>query len=200
MFARPDGATGIAVGDVMRHGLAAAAATGQLRSDLRTYAWVGEDLTNVLDQMDSLVQGFDMAQLATCIYARVQPPDGPESGRRTRRPVWSDAGHLPPVVLAPAGTVRLLTGAIGPPIGVPAIEHRSQQRSTVPVGTTVLPYTDGLIETRGGDIDSDVPRLLALVATHRPADGPQALVDRVLSNRAALTDDVALLAAQVLLP
>lgn len=166
MFARPDGATGIAVGDVTRHGLAAAAATGQLRSDLRTCACAvgGEDPATVLDQMDSLVQDFDMAQLATCIYARLQPPDGPEGGRRTPRPVWSDAFHLPPV------------------------------------GTTVSPYADGLIETRGGDIDSGVQRLLALVATHRPADGPQALVDRVLSNPAALTDDVALLAAQVLLP
>lgn len=188
------------MGDVTRHGLAAAAATGQLRSDLWTCAWVGEDPATVLDHLDSLVQGFDVAQLATCIYARLQPPDGPEDGRRTPRPGWSDAGHLPPVVPAPDGTVQLLTGAIGAPIGVPAIEHRSQQRGTVPVGTTVLPYTDGLIETRCGDIDSGVQRLLALVATHRPADGPQARVDRVLSNRAALTDDVALLAAQVLLP
>ena len=70
--------------------------------------------------------------------------------------------------------------------------------ATWPIGTTVLLYTDGLIETRGGDIDSDVQRLLDLVVTHRPADGPQALVDRVLSSRAALTDDVALLAVQVL--
>ena len=200
VFALPDGATGIAVGDVMGHDLAAAAAMGQLRSVLRTCAWMGEDPATVLDRMDRLVQGFDMAQLATCIYARLQPADGPLGRRRTPRLVWSNAGHLPPVVLAPDGTVRLLTGATGVPIGVPAPEHRTHQSSTVPVGTTVLLYTDGLIETRGGDIDCDVQRLLALVATHRPADGPQALVDRVLSSRAELTDDVVLLAVQVLTP
>ncbi len=200
VFALPDGATGIAVGDVMGHDLAAAAAMGQLRSVLRTCAWVGEDPATVLDRMDRLVQGFDMAQLATCIYARLQPADGPPGRRRTPRLVWSNAGHLPPVVLAPDGTVRLLTGEIGVPIGVPAPEHRTHQSSTVPVGTTVLLYTDGLIETRGGDIDCDVQRLLDLVGTHRPADGPQALVDRVLSSRAELTDDVALLAVQVLTP
>ena len=200
VFALPDGATGIAVGDVMGHDLAAAAAMGQLRSVLRTCAWMGEDPATVLDRMDRLVQSFDMAQLATCIYARLQPPDGPEGRRRTPRLVWSNAGHLPPVVLAPDGTVRLLTGAIGVPIGVPATEQRTHQSSSVPVGTTVLLYTDGLIETRRGDIDCDVRRLLDLVATHRPADGPQALVDRVLSSRAELTDDVALLAVQVLSP
>lgn len=200
VFALPDGATGIAVGDVMGHDLAAAAAMGQLRSVLRTCAWMGEDPATVLDRMDRLVQGFDMAQLATCIYARLEPPDGPAGLRRTKRLVWSNAGHLPPVVLAPDGTVRLLTGAIGVPIGVAATERRSHQSSTMPAGTTVLLYTDGLIETRGGDIDCAVQRLLDLVATHRPTDGPQALVDRVLSSRAELTDDVALLAVQVLSP
>jgi serine phosphatase RsbU (regulator of sigma subunit) len=69
LFALPDGAIGVAVGDVMGHDVAAAAEMGQLRSVLRSYAYEGSSPSTVLDRLDRLVQAFDMAQLATAVYA-----------------------------------------------------------------------------------------------------------------------------------
>ena len=217
VFALPDGATGLAIGDVMGHDIAAAAAMGQLRSVLRTCAWQGEDPATVLDRMDQLVQGFEMAQLATCIYARLEaagagrPDREPTAQRKSARLTWSNAGHLPPVLLDPDGSVRLLTdgfnkpsggltgtGAVGVPIGVPADQDRPHHALSVPAGSTLLLYTDGLVETRDGDIDSDLQRLLGQVGAHRPDHGPQALVDRLLMAFTNNHDDIAILAVQVL--
>lgn len=217
VFALPDGATGLAIGDVMGHDIAAAAAMGQLRSVLRTCAWQGEDPATVLDRMDQLVQGFEMAQLATCIYARLEaagagrPDREPTAQRKSARLTWSNAGHLPPVLLDPDGSVRLLTdgfnkpsggltgtGAVGVPIGVPADQDRSHHALSVPAGSTLLLYTDGLVETRDGDIDSDLQRLLEQVGAHRPDRGPQALVDRLLMAFTNNHDDIAILAVKVL--
>ena len=65
------------------------------------------------------------------------------------------------------------------------------------IGSTLLLYTDGLVETRVGDIDSDLAALVADVGRHRPADGPQTLVQRVTERRDLHNDDdVALLAVQ----
>jgi len=198
VFALPDGATAVTIGDVMGHDLAAAAAMGQLRSVLRTCAWAGDSPSKVLDSMDQLVQGFDMAQLATCVYARVQAADDSPGRRRTPRLRWANAGHLPPVLLTPDGLARLLPDAVSVPLGVPASERREHADLSLVAGSTLLLYTDGLVETRTGDIDSDLAGLLRAVSGHRPADGPQALVDRLTQGLDALTDDAAVLAIQVL--
>ena len=217
VFGLPDGATGLAIGDVMGHDIAAAAAMGQLRSVLRTCAWQGEDPATVLDRMDQLVQGFEMAQLATCIYARLEsagadrPGRAPTAQRKSARLTWSNAGHLPPVLLDPDGSVRLLTDGfnkpsggltgtdgVGVPIGVPADQDRPHHALSVPPGSTLLLYTDGLVETRDGDIDSDLQRLLEQVSAHRSDHGPQSLVDRLLMALTNNHDDIAILAVQVL--
>lgn len=198
VFALPDGAIGLAVGDVMGHDIAAAAAMGQLRSVLRTCAWAGDGPATVLDRMDQLVQGFDMAELATCFYARLEPGCQPEVPGRLRRLSWSNAGHLPPVLLKPNGEASLLQGVGDVPIGVPSSGLRRHDALTVVPGSTLLLYTDGLVETRTGDIDSDLQRLLNQVAAHRPTDGPLALVDRLIEGLTGLTDDVAVLAVQTL--
>jgi serine phosphatase RsbU (regulator of sigma subunit) len=197
VFALPDGATGLAIGDVMGHDLAAAAAMGQLRSVLRTCAWAGDSAATVLDRMDQLVQGFDMAQLATCVYARLQPADEPPGRRGAPRLRWANAGHLPPVLLTADGRTELLTQGLSVPLGVPAPHGRHQGDISLQPGSTLLLYTDGLVETRAGDIDGDLDRLLRTVARHRPDDGPQALVDLLTGGLDVLSDDVALLAVQV---
>ena len=122
LFALPDGTIGLAVGDVMGHDLTAAAAMGQLRSVLRSYAWQGSPPSVVLDHLDQLVQGLEMAQLATAIYARlVLPTDGVTGSLR-----FANAGHLPPVLRGPDGRTRLLTGAqsllVGAALGTPRDE------------------------------------------------------------------------------
>lgn len=197
VFALPDGATGLAIGDVMGHDLAAAAAMGQLRSVLRTCAWAGDTAATVLDRMDQLVQGFEMAQLATCIYARLQPVDDPPGRRGAPRLRWANAGHLPPVLLDRDGSARLLDSVGSVPLGVPQDASRDQGDISLQPGSTLLLYTDGLVETRGGDIDTDLETLLAQVRAHRPDDGPQALVDLLTRDVGELNDDVALLAVRV---
>jgi serine phosphatase RsbU (regulator of sigma subunit) len=139
-----------------------------------------------------------MAQLATCLYARLDPADDDDGRRRSARLYWSNAGHLPPVVLDPTGRARLLDGAVGVPIGVPGPARREHESVSLAQGSTVLLYTDGLVETRDGDIDVGLAQLVERVAAHDAADGPQALVDRLLAARTDLTDDVALLAVQLL--
>src|SRR3954471_3034743 len=103
LFELPDGAVGVAIGDVMGHDVTAAAAMGQLRSVLRSYAYEGSSPSLVLDRMDRLAQGFGMAEVATAIYGRlVLDNDG------SATVTFCNAGHLPPLIRDPAGHVRRL--------------------------------------------------------------------------------------------
>ena len=117
----PDGAVGVAVGDVVGHDLRAAAAMGQLRGVLRSYAWDGGPPGSVLDRCDQLVQGLDMAAMATAVYARLEPPDA--TGERVLR--YANAGHPTPLLLGPDGKLWRLDGNHSPMIGaVPSLGRR----------------------------------------------------------------------------
>src|ERR671920_1005272 len=88
----PDGSIGIAVGDVVGHDVAAAAAMGHLRGVLRACIWDAEDADpgRVLARVDRLVQGLRVAPLATMVYARAVPPAAPGSPWRLH---VANAGH-----------------------------------------------------------------------------------------------------------
>ena len=129
----PDGAVGIAVGDVVGHDLRAAAAMGQLRGVVRSYAWDGDQPGSVLDRCDQLVQGLEMAAMATAVYARLDPPD--PDGTRTLH--YANAGHPTPLLLMNGDLVRL-DGHHSPMIGVMPIpggapRPRGRERA-VPAG------------------------------------------------------------------
>lgn len=191
-FGLPDGALGIVIGDVMGHDIAAAAAMGQLRSVLRTCAADGDAPGVVLDRLDRLVLSFSMADLATVVYAQLaRRPDG--SGELT----WSNAGHPPPLLLAPGEPPRFLTAGgstmIGVQIGVP----RTSATEVLPRGSTVLMFTDGLVERRGTDLDERL-ELLRCTAQKLLAgtDHPGLLCNRLLAAaaREGLMDDAAAIA------
>jgi hypothetical protein len=177
---------------------------GQLRGVLRSYAWAGDRPGLVLDKLDHLVQGLDMAALATCLYARVQVD---EEGLREGQPGpallrWANAGHLPPVLLRPGRVPTLLRDAAGVLIGVSddVGEQRPEARLWLVPGSYLLLYTDGLVEARGHDVDDGMEELLRVVHGHDLRDGPEALVDRVLEMMAPARtrdDDIALLAVQI---
>lgn len=194
LFALPDGTVGLAIGDVMGHDLSAAAAMGQLRSVLRSYAWQGDRPALVLDHLDQLVQGLSMAQLATCVYARLTRPDG---GPGTM--VLANAGHLPPVLRSPDGKARLLTGGRSLLVGVDNDLARDEVVLQVEPGSLLVLYTDGLVEHRGLDPDEGLERLRVAV---EQADGTAAepLADQLLATMRAdeQDDDVALLVVRVL--
>jgi serine phosphatase RsbU (regulator of sigma subunit) len=192
----PDGSVGVAIGDVMGHDLTAAAAMGQLRSVLRSYAWEGHRPAEVLDRLDRLVQGLGMAQLATCAYGRLKPVGG---GAVLH---YANAGHLPPVVQGRSGDVQVLDGGKSVLIGAPARADgsgRSDAAAYLPCGSTLLLYTDGLVEDRSVDVDVGVDRLCSLVSRHDPALGVDVLCDRLLDELLAgpRTDDAAVVAVRI---
>jgi PAS domain S-box-containing protein len=192
----PDGSVGVAVGDVMGHDLIAAAAMGQLRSVLRSYAWEGHRPSEVLERLDRLVQGLGMAQLATCVYGRLLPVEG---GALLR---YANAGHLPPVVQSRTGDVEVLDGGKSVLIGAPGGSSeggRPDGSAFIPRGATVILYTDGLVEDRETDIDAGVAKLCALVAGHDPALGVSTLCDRLLDEllTGPRTDDAAVVAVRI---
>lgn len=194
LFALPDGTVGIAVGDVMGHDMTAAAAMGQLRSVLQSYAWQGSSPAVVLDRLDQLVQGLDMAQLATCVYGRLQLP---ASGAGRLR--IANAGHLPPALRSHDGTVRLLATEASLLVGAALGTTRDEVEEVVEPGSALVLYTDGLVEHRGRPIDEGLQALAAALASAPDTDA-EAICDHLLDELAygALDDDVALLVVRVL--
>jgi serine phosphatase RsbU (regulator of sigma subunit) len=151
----PDGAVGVAVGDVVGHDLRAAAAMGQLRGVLRSYAWDGGGPGSVLDRCDQLVQGLEMAAMATAVYARIEPPA--DDGSRLVR--YANAGHPAPLLLAPDGGLRRLDEQRSPMIGAvrdlgrrAGAGHTEAQVRCAP-GSLLLLYTDGFTDIAGEDAD-----------------------------------------------
>ncbi len=151
VLALPDDATGLAVGDVVGHDMRAAAAMGQLRSVLRSYAWSGESAGRVIERLDELVRGLEMAQVATCVYLRL-------CGDRLQ---YSRAGHPSPLVRLPDGTVQVLDGGLRTPVGVAGLEGGVVEAETeLPRGATLIAFSDGLVERR------DRPLRQGLAALH----------------------------------
>lgn len=196
----PDGALGLAIGDVVGHDLRAAAAMGQLRGVLRSYAWDGGPPGLVLDRCDQLVQGLEMAAMATAVYARAEPPG--RDGARVLR--YANAGHPAPLLLDPDGALVRLDQHRSPMIGaVRSLGRRSGPGRTAAAlrcrpGSLLLLYTDGLTDVAGEDADERSALLedtVAALPARAPADD---VVERVLEvcSPARLRDDVALLAVR----
>ena len=194
LFRLPDGPVGLAIGDVMGHDMAAAASMGQLRSVLQSYAWQGSDPSIVLDRLDQLVQGLDMAQLATCVYGRLDLPAGGAPGRLR----LANAGHLPPALRSPDGTVRLIATEPSLLVGAALGTDRQTVEEPIEHGSVLVLYTDGLVEHRGRGLDEGLAALQQALRT-APTDSAQAICDHLLAALAGdLEDDVALLVVRVL--
>lgn len=192
----PGASVGLAVGDVMGHGVNAAAAMGQLRSVLRSYAWEGHGPAAVLDRLDHLVQGLGMAETATTVCGRLTL-DHEEGAARL---VLSNAGHPPPLVHYPDGTVLLLEDH-SVLIGASLALQRPRPETThqLPAGSTVVFYTDGLVESRARPVDHGLAQLRQVASHHRAEHGPGALCDSLTHALAsdAGDDDIAILAVQI---
>lgn len=184
----PDGAVGLAVGDVVGHDLRAAASMGQLRSVLRSHAWSGAAAGRVIAHLDQLVRGFGMADMSTCVYLRLGP--GPDL-------TYCRAGHPPPLLRLPDGSVTTLDGGLRTPIGVPDVEDDTPEASTaMPHGSVLVLYSDGLVERRDRSLRTGIEQLTATLAglpTDLTAAGVRDhLVDRLVTPQHQ-EDDVCLL-------
>ncbi|MGY1843964.1 SpoIIE family protein phosphatase [Modestobacter sp. SYSU DS0875] len=198
-FTQPSGATMLVIGDVVGHDTAAAAAMGQLRALLRgvaTYSDAGPG--EVLRGLDAAMAQLHVDTYATAAVARFEQTPA-EADRGLTRMRWSNAGHLPPLVIHPDGTLAALADWRGDlMLGVDATAERTESVVTLACGTTVLLYTDGLIERRGGDLDEGMSRLrqVAVELAGLPLDQLcDELLDRLVHGRPE--DDVAVVAIRL---
>jgi len=191
----PDGSIGIAVGDVVGHDVAAAAAMGHLRGVLRACIWDAENADPgwVLARVDRLVQGLRVASLATMVYARAVRPAAPGSPWEVH---VANAGHPPLLLREPDGAVQVLDGVTGLLVGVDATTHRETLMLDVLPGTTLIAYTDGLIERPGVDLDVGIRQLCERLAAAPVGAGPRELCDAAVTGALDHRDDVALLAVR----
>jgi PAS domain S-box-containing protein len=187
---RPDGRVALVVGDVVGHGLRAAAAMGQLRNAVRAYGLVEASPSEVVARINRLVMSGVEEVMATVLYLVLD--------RETGELSFSAAGHPPPLVLAPDGP-RFLEGGRSVPIGAsdPAVFREAS--AVLPPGSSLLLYTDGLVERRDEALDRRLDKLAAVAGA---ADGPlDALCERVIEvvlGQGEPGDDVALLAVRPL--
>ncbi len=200
----PGGHVGAAVGDVVGHDLSAAAAMGQLRGVLRSYAWGGDRPGSVLDRCDQLVQGLDIAAMATAVYA-VLGPAAEDGGRELS---YANAGHPAPLLRRPDGTiVRLdahhspMLGAV-PEFGVASGARRDEVAVACAPGSLLVFYTDGLTDIAGEDADARTELIERTVAGMAADASPEDVVERTLEVclPEQLGDDVALLAIRLMAP
>jgi PAS domain S-box-containing protein len=196
----PDGAVGMAVGDVVGHDLQAAAQMGHLRGLLRACAWdpgteQGRDPARVIARVDRLVQGLSAASMASLIYARAERIPEPDGGWTID---YASAGHPHPLLRLPDGQILLLDRADGLLMGVSLDTTRRSATLTVPCGSTLLMYTDGLIERRGEDLDISTAALCEVVRQLPLTAPPEQLCATVVGHAGqTLEDDVAVLAVRL---
>ncbi|SDN14324.1 PP2C family protein-serine/threonine phosphatase [Streptomyces wuyuanensis] len=192
-FVLPDGDTAVIIGDVAGHDLQSTVEMSQLRNMLRGIACDRQEPPGaILRRLDLALHTLYPEFTATCLYALIQ---GPEGGP------WqlnhSSAGHLPPLLVTRDGDTRYLQDARGMLLGVDPEQPRTSASEPLPAHSTLLLYTDGLVERRRESIDHGLTRLrqhAAALARHTP----DSFCDELLTGLAPTpTDDVALLAVRI---
>jgi len=177
----------VAVGDVVGHGLHAAAVMGMLRSALSAAIRALPSPAQALEVLGLYARSVEGAIAATAVKVLIDT--------RSKLIIYSSAGHLPPILLHRDGTCELLDKATDPPLG--AREHhvpRPQAGLAYVPGETLVLYTDGLIERRGEDIDVGLDRLTTALAQDRTL-APDLLADTLLDRLGVADgapDDIAL--------
>ena len=191
------GRVALVVGDVVGHGLHAAATMGLLRTAVRNFSALDLPADELLGHLDALVDSLDQEESvagngigvvgATCLYVVYDPV--------SRHCTMASAGHLPPGVVHPDGTAVLPEVPVGPPLGMGCSPFEAVD-CELPEGTLLVLYTDGLVEDRRHDIDAGLARLRAVLSG--PVRSPEltcaSLIAELLPDRPS--DDVALLVAR----
>lgn len=194
-FPFTDGTTALVIGDVGGHDLDAAAGMAQLRNMLRAFAWSQEGpLSHVVQRLDAAVEHIVEASTATLVLSRVEKR-AEDGGWRLR---WTNAGHLPPLLVERDGRARFLTAGGGIMLGTRAALPRADAETVLPPGSTLLLYTDGLIESRSHSLDDGLARLLA-EATAQAGQPLDAFCTEILERVRPEDndDDVAVLALRI---
>ncbi|MFG2714326.1 SpoIIE family protein phosphatase [Streptomyces goshikiensis] len=185
----------LVVGDVVGHGLHAAATMGRLRTAVYNFSTLDLPPDELLSHLDELVTHIDTDEQewqgitgATCLCAIYDPVSGQVTA--------ATAGHPGPALVLPDGTVSFPEVPVSPPLGLGAGLPMETVTVTLPEGSRLALFTDGLIESRDRDPDAGLAALRAALA--EPARTPEetctAVIDAMLPTRPS--DDVALLVAR----
>ncbi len=185
------GRVGVLIGDVMGRGLEAATVMGQLRSAANALARTGMPPRQLMHALDAVARDLP-GQLITCCYLVINANQGELTA--------ASAGHLPVLLVQPDATIGQLPVPVSVPLGVGGIPH---QETTVPVPpcSTLVLYTDGLVETRTSDLGTQIKALeTALRTIFATTSSLEEAADRVLAallpGSGEPADDVTLLLAR----
>jgi serine phosphatase RsbU (regulator of sigma subunit) len=182
----PDGRLGLVIGDVAGHGLGSAALMSQLRNALRAYALEHSTTVEVVDRLDALLYHLEPRALATMVYLIYD--------HGSRRLSLTAAGHPYPLLATSDGHHRYLRGGRTLPLGADDRDERQTQELTVAPGSTLVLYTDGLIERRRRPLDDGFASLAAVIEPELgdPDRTCELIVQRLLGEDQP-ADDVAIL-------
>ncbi|KUO09471.1 histidine kinase [Streptomyces sp. DSM 15324] len=194
----PGSRVALVVGDVVGHGLHAAATMGRLRTAVHNFSTLDLPPDELLSHLDDLVGRIDQDEACTespaavvgasCLYAIYDPT--------TRRCTMARAGHPAPALVDPDGEVTFPELPPGPPLGLGGMPFQAAELD-IAEGSQLVLYTDGLIEDRTRDLDEGMELLRKALAGHperAPEESCQAVLAALLPERPA--DDVALLIAR----
>jgi len=187
-FALGPGRIVLAVGDVVGHGLGAAAIMAQLRTALRAYAIDGHPPGEVVERVNRLMWQLGPTAMTTLAYLVVDPM-GESIDLVT-------AGHPPPLVIGPDGEAGYLPLTGGVALGVTPTARYTAVPHALRLGSTVMLYTDGLVESRVQPIDTGLERLRGLASG---SFDPEALCDAVTADLVPErpADDIAMIVARL---
>ena len=186
----PGARIALVVGDVVGRGLSAAIEMGQLRSATRAFSLTGLDPAGVLEALDGYSTTHHVGDMTTLVYA--------ELVLSTRTFSYASAGHPPPLMAAPGHDPVYLVEARSMGLGPWEDNVRTTARLTLEPGSSVLLYTDGLVETRTRSLDDGLGGLREIVA-QRAGDTPEGLCDAIFDGLRSpdYHDDISLVVAQL---
>lgn len=190
-FTLADGRTGLAIGDVVGHDLDAAAGMAQVRSTLRAYAWPNNEAPSaIVHRLDESMVPITGVPMVTLVFGVVEA-----TGGGAWKLTWTNAGHPPPLLVTHDGQARYLSDAHGMLLSGGLSPGRVDACLTLPPLSTLVLYTDGLVESRDRPVDDGLERLRKHAASlaHRPLS---AFTDLLLQRARpeGNNDDVAILA------
>ncbi|MDP9070738.1 MAG: serine/threonine-protein phosphatase, partial [Actinomycetota bacterium] len=182
------GWVGVAMGDVVGSGIDAAPVMSQLRAAIWAYALLdGTSPARVMAHLDALVHAMELGEMTTVLYLAVHPSSG-----QVR---LTSAGHCPPLIVKLSGGTEFFEAGRSVPLGTAEGADRPEAEFSLSPGSTLLAFTDGLVERRGQAITDGLAQLRR-AAANGPS-GLESLCDHVLSvctTGAPQGDDVALVA------
>jgi anti-sigma regulatory factor (Ser/Thr protein kinase)/putative methionine-R-sulfoxide reductase with GAF domain len=183
----PRGLLGIAIGDVVGHGVRAAALMGRLRTALHSYALEGIGPGRTLELVDRFVASIGDDAMATAAYGVFDPGSG--------KLALATAGHLPPVLIS-GGTSATIEVTPAAPLGAFPYSRYPERELVISAGDVLMLYTDGLIERRGVPLTDGIGQLLEVVRDARSAEDACARAMARLVPDEGLDDDVAVVAVE----